>query len=71
MEILRHFKTNENTRTIPVAILTSSKEEKDIIESYRLGANNYITKPVDFESFSKAMVELGLYWVVLNESPPL
>lgn len=67
LEILRQLKADERTNTIPVVILTSSKEESDIIESYKLGVNSYIVKPVNFESFSKAVAELGLYWVVLNQ----
>ena len=69
LEILRQIKTNERTKTIPVAILTSSQEERDIIESYKLGVNSYIVKPVNFESFAKAVAELGLYWFILNQSP--
>lgn len=69
LQILREIKANEATKTIPVAVLTSSKEEKDIIESYKLGVNSYIVKPVNFESFTKAVSELGLYWVILNQSP--
>lgn len=67
LEILRQMKGDERTKTIPVVILTSSKEESDIIESYKLGVNSYIVKPVNFESFSKAVAELGLYWIVLNQ----
>ena len=67
LEILRRLKAEDSTRQIPVVILTSSKEEKDIVESYKLGVNSYIVKPVSFESFSKAVAELGLYWVVLNQ----
>lgn len=69
LEILRQIKMNERTKTIPVAILTSSQEERDIIESYKLGVNSYIVKPVNFESFAKAVAELGLYWFILNQSP--
>ncbi|MEI9809412.1 MAG: response regulator [Bacteroidota bacterium] len=69
LEILRQLKAHERTRTIPVVILTSSQEEKDVIESYRLGVNSYIVKPVNFESFGKAVADLGLYWVILNHSP--
>ena len=69
LEVLRRIKGDERTRTIPVVVLTSSREEPDIAESYRLGVNSYITKPVDFEQFSEAVRQLGLYWVVLNEPP--
>lgn len=69
LQILRELKAHDSTKSIPVAILTSSKEERDIIESYKLGVNSYIVKPVNFESFTKAVSELGLYWVILNQSP--
>ena len=69
LEILRRIKANEHTQTIPVVVLTSSREEKDIVESYRLGVNSYIVKPVNFESFSQAVADLGLYWILLNQSP--
>jgi len=69
LEILRQLKANERTRIIPVVVLTSSQEEKDVIESYRLGVNSYIVKPVNFESFGKAVADLGLYWAILNHSP--
>lgn len=69
LEILKRVKTNESTKTIPVVILTSSKEEKDIIESYKIGVNSYIVKPVNFDSFISAVADAGLYWVLLNQNP--
>lgn len=67
LEILRQMKADERTKGIPVVMLTSSKEERDIIESYKLGVNSYIVKPVDFESFTKSVAELGMYWLLLNQ----
>lgn len=69
LEVLRRIKWDEEKKMIPVVILTSSKEEQDIIRSYKLGVNAYIVKPVEFESFIKAVAELGLFWLVLNQSP--
>lgn len=70
LEVLRRLRAEERTRLLPVVILTSSKEEQDIITGYSLGANSYIRKPVDFSQFTEAVRELGLYWLVLNEPPP-
>jgi len=69
LEVLRRLKADERTRTFPVVVLTSSKEERDIVESYELGVNSYIVKPVEFESFVKAVSDLGLYWLLLNQHP--
>ena len=69
LEVLREIRGNERTRYLPVVILTSSNEERDIIDGYSLGANSYIRKPVDFGQFSEAIRHLGLYWLVLNEIP--
>jgi len=69
LEVLRRLKGDERTRTLPVVVLTSSKEEPDIAAAYRLGANSYIVKPVDFEAFARAVSEVGLYWLLLNEQP--
>ncbi len=70
IEVLKKIKTDSRTRLSPVVILTSSKEEQDLIESYSLGANSYIRKPVDFEQFIEAVKQLGIYWLLINEKPP-
>ena len=70
LEVLRRLRADKRTKLLPVVILTSSKEEQDIINGYSLGANSYIRKPVDFEKFAESARQLGLYWLVLNESPP-
>jgi CheY-like chemotaxis protein len=69
LQVLKAIKEDEMTRHIPVVIMTSSNEEKDIVESYKLGTNSYIVKPVDFDNFSKAVTELGFYWLLLNQVP--
>jgi len=69
MEVLRRIKGDPRTKMIPVVMLTSSKEQKDVIESYGLGTNSYIVKPVDFESFAEAVQRLGMYWLLLNQPP--
>ncbi len=69
LEVLRRIKSEERTKTIPVVVLTSSKEEKDVVESYQLGVNSFVAKPVDFDSFVGAVTELGLYWLLLNQPP--
>src|SRR5688572_13865391 len=66
LEVLRRLKSDERTQHVPVVMMTSSREERDVIESYRLGVNSYIVKPVDFGQFSQAVQQLGLYWLVLN-----
>jgi CheY-like chemotaxis protein len=70
LEVLRRIRADERTRRMPVTVLTSSKEEQDIIKSYNLGANSYIRKPVDFSQFTDAVRQLGMYWLMLNEAPP-
>ena len=70
LEVLRTIKKDDNLKTIPLVILTSSREEKDLVESYKLGVNAYVVKPVNFQQFIEAVKELGAFWAVVNEPPP-
>lgn len=70
LEVLRRLRSDQRTRLTPVVVLTSSKEEQDLIQSYSLGANSYVRKPVDFTEFMEAVRQLGMYWLVLNEPAP-
>ena len=69
IEVLRQLKANDKTKNIPVVIMTSSKEQQDIINSYNLGVNSYVVKPVEFQNFARAVSDLGLYWLLVNETP--
>jgi CheY-like chemotaxis protein len=69
LEVLRRIKADERTRLIPVVVLTSSREDRDLVESYQLGVNSYITKPVDFDEFLDCVQTLGMYWLMLNQPP--
>jgi two-component system response regulator len=69
LQVLRTLKADERTKSIPVVIMTSSREDKDLIEAYKLGVNSYVVKPVAFENFAKAVAELGFYWLMVNQSP--
>ena len=69
IEVLRQVKSDERTRTIPIVVVTSSAEERDRIESYKLGVNSYVVKPIDFDSFMKTVTDLGFYWMAVNRPP--
>jgi CheY-like chemotaxis protein len=69
LEVLRRLKADERTRPIPVVVMTSSQEEQDIVESYRLGVNSYIVKPVDFDKFAQSVADMGFYWLLMNKVP--
>lgn len=69
LEVLERIKKDPLTRSIPVVVLTSSREQRDLVESYNLGVNSYIVKPVEFEGFMAAVMELGMYWLILNQTP--
>lgn len=71
LEVLRKIRGDDRTRLLPVVVLTSSTEERDLVESYRLGANSYVHKPVDFTQFVEAARQLGLYWLLMNQPPPV
>ena len=71
LEVLKRVRADERTKFIPVVVLTTSKEQEDVVESYSLGANSYVRKPVDFSLFIEVSRQLGLYWLVLNEAPPV
>jgi CheY-like chemotaxis protein len=70
LEVLRQIRANQHTRLLPVIMLTSSREEQDLIESYRSGANSYVRKPIEYDQFLEAIRELSLYWLIMNEPPP-
>jgi CheY-like chemotaxis protein len=70
LEVLQQIKSDENLRMVPVVVLTSSREEKDLVASYKLGVNAYVVKPVDFHEFVDAVKELGMFWAIINEPPP-
>jgi CheY-like chemotaxis protein len=69
LDVLRRLKSEDRTRLIPVVVLTSSKEDRDVVESYKLGVNSYISKPVEFDAFAKTVSELGMYWLLINRPP--
>ncbi|MCU1286281.1 MAG: putative sensory transduction regulatory protein [Acidobacteriales bacterium] len=70
IEVLREIKNNPTLKTIPIVVMTSSKEDKDVVESYKLGVNSYIQKPLDFDQFRETIRHIGMYWLVINQPPP-
>lgn len=70
LEVLKRMKSDDRTRAIPVVMLTSSREQSDLVESYKFGVNSYIVKPVNFDGFARAVQDIGMYWVLLNQAPP-
>lgn len=70
LEVLRRLRRHESTKHLPVVVLTTSTEDQDLVESYKLGCNSYIRKPVDFDEFQEVVRQLGMYWLLLNQSPP-
>lgn len=71
IEVLRHIRADPRTQLLPIIVLTSSREERDLIETYRLGVNSYIVKPVEFDKFTETVAQLGYYWLVVNQHPPI
>jgi CheY-like chemotaxis protein len=71
LEVLEAMKADERMRTIPVVVLTSSREDRDLVDSYRLGVNSFVSKPVEFDRFVETVGRLGLYWLLVNQTPPL
>jgi CheY-like chemotaxis protein len=71
LEVLRRLRSDKRTKFIPVVILTSSKEQQDLINGYKLGCNSYVCKPIEFDKFTEAVNKLGLYWTLINETPPI
>ena len=69
LQVLRELKQDQRTKSIPVVIMTSSREDRDLVESYKLGANGYVVKPVSFDNFAKAVADIGIYWLLVNQAP--